>query len=161
MLKQNPRSRPWSSSHGSGLPVRSDTGCFRIPSSRCWFRWGAHLRSPALQTTADGNRISSKRPDEVTIWHLVARYNRLTSTHHPTRYFQGVQGDTSKQGELFGLKNIFKLHEDTLATKMAVCLVLCSSDSVLDTTFPDWESHLGRARLGISKYGWFKGEETG
>ena len=36
------------------------------------------------------------------------------------RYFQGVQGDTSKQGELFGLKNIFRLHEDTLATKMTV-----------------------------------------
>jgi len=37
-----------------------------------------------------------------------------------TRYFQGVQGDTSQQGELFGLQNIFKLHEDTLATKMAI-----------------------------------------
>ncbi|KAF9238323.1 P-loop containing nucleoside triphosphate hydrolase protein [Melanogaster broomeanus] len=31
-----------------------------------------------------------------------------------TRYFSGVQGDTSRQGELFGAKNIFKLHEDTL-----------------------------------------------
>jgi hypothetical protein len=37
-----------------------------------------------------------------------------------TRYFSGVQGDTSRQGELFGIKNIFKLHEDTLATKMAI-----------------------------------------
>ncbi|TDL26985.1 hypothetical protein BD410DRAFT_836072 [Rickenella mellea] len=37
-----------------------------------------------------------------------------------TRYFSGVQGDSSRQGELFGLKNIFKLHEDTLATKMAI-----------------------------------------
>ncbi|KAH7924359.1 hypothetical protein BV22DRAFT_517474 [Leucogyrophana mollusca] len=37
-----------------------------------------------------------------------------------TRYFQGVQGDTSRQGELFGVKNIFRLHEDTLATKMAI-----------------------------------------
>jgi len=38
-----------------------------------------------------------------------------------TRYFEGVQGDNSKQGELFGINNIFKLHEDKLATKMAVC----------------------------------------
>ena len=37
-----------------------------------------------------------------------------------TRYFEGVQGDKGKQGELFGVKNIFKLHEDTLATKQAV-----------------------------------------
>ncbi|KAL4077447.1 P-loop containing nucleoside triphosphate hydrolase protein [Scleroderma citrinum] len=37
-----------------------------------------------------------------------------------TRYFAGVQGDTSRQGELFGIKNIFRLHEDTLATKMAI-----------------------------------------
>jgi hypothetical protein len=36
------------------------------------------------------------------------------------RYFEGVQGDTKNQGELFGIKNIFKLHEDTLATKLAV-----------------------------------------
>ncbi|KAF8904775.1 P-loop containing nucleoside triphosphate hydrolase protein [Gymnopilus junonius] len=37
-----------------------------------------------------------------------------------TRYFEGVQGDTGKQGELFGINNIFKLHEDKLATKMAI-----------------------------------------
>ncbi|KAI0085593.1 P-loop containing nucleoside triphosphate hydrolase protein [Irpex rosettiformis] len=37
-----------------------------------------------------------------------------------TRYFEGVQGDKTKQGELFGIKNIFKLHEETLATKMAI-----------------------------------------
>ncbi|CCM04135.1 uncharacterized protein FIBRA_06297 [Fibroporia radiculosa] len=37
-----------------------------------------------------------------------------------TRYFEGVQGEKSKQGELFGLKNIFTLHESALATKKAV-----------------------------------------
>lgn len=37
-----------------------------------------------------------------------------------TRYFEGVQGDKGRQGELFGIQNIFKLHEDTLATKMAI-----------------------------------------
>ncbi|KAL0952740.1 hypothetical protein HGRIS_006971 [Hohenbuehelia grisea] len=37
-----------------------------------------------------------------------------------TRYFEGVQGDTQKQGELFGIQNIFRLHEGTLATKMAI-----------------------------------------
>jgi hypothetical protein len=36
------------------------------------------------------------------------------------RYFEGIQGDNTKKGELFGIENIFKLHEDTLATKMAV-----------------------------------------
>lgn len=42
-------------------------------------------------------------------------------THQPhLRYFEGVQGDKHKQGELFGIQNIFKLHEHTLATKMAV-----------------------------------------
>ncbi|KAI0717768.1 P-loop containing nucleoside triphosphate hydrolase protein [Cerioporus squamosus] len=37
-----------------------------------------------------------------------------------TRYFEGVQGDKSKQGELFGIRNIFQLHEHTYATKMAI-----------------------------------------
>jgi hypothetical protein len=36
------------------------------------------------------------------------------------RYFEGIQGDTAKKGELFGIENIFKLHEDKLATKMTV-----------------------------------------
>ena len=41
--------------------------------------------------------------------------------HYPMcRYFKGVQGDNAKQGELFGIANIFKLHEDQLATKMVV-----------------------------------------
>ncbi|KAF8890663.1 P-loop containing nucleoside triphosphate hydrolase protein [Infundibulicybe gibba] len=37
-----------------------------------------------------------------------------------TRYFEGIQGDVAKKGELFGIENIFKLHENKLATKMAV-----------------------------------------
>ncbi|KAG7087576.1 hypothetical protein E1B28_013530 [Marasmius oreades] len=37
-----------------------------------------------------------------------------------TRYFTGVQGDTKKKGELFGLKNIFKLHENSSSTKVAI-----------------------------------------
>ncbi|EPQ55744.1 hypothetical protein GLOTRDRAFT_115984 [Gloeophyllum trabeum ATCC 11539] len=37
-----------------------------------------------------------------------------------TRYFEGVQNDKARQGELFGLENIFKLQEDSLATKMAI-----------------------------------------
>jgi len=40
------------------------------------------------------------------------------------RYFEGIQGDNAKKGELFGINNIFKLHEDKLATKMAVCTFL-------------------------------------
>ncbi|PCH43012.1 hypothetical protein WOLCODRAFT_144325 [Wolfiporia cocos MD-104 SS10] len=37
-----------------------------------------------------------------------------------TRYFEGVQGEKRQQGELFGIKNIFTLHEGALATKQAV-----------------------------------------
>ncbi|KAJ7777535.1 RAD26-like SNF2 family DNA-dependent ATPase [Mycena maculata] len=37
-----------------------------------------------------------------------------------TRYFEGVQGEKGKQGELFGLNNMFKLHEGGLATKAAI-----------------------------------------
>ncbi|KAG8792318.1 hypothetical protein FRC12_006504 [Ceratobasidium sp. 428] len=37
-----------------------------------------------------------------------------------TRYFEGVQGSKTHQGELFGLKNIFRLHETALATKMTI-----------------------------------------
>ncbi|EIN05836.1 hypothetical protein PUNSTDRAFT_145742 [Punctularia strigosozonata HHB-11173 SS5] len=37
-----------------------------------------------------------------------------------TRYFEGIQGDPTRKGELFGIKNIFTLHEDTLATKKAI-----------------------------------------
>lgn len=37
-----------------------------------------------------------------------------------TRYFEGVQGDKSRQGELFGIKNIFGLAEGEVRTKMAV-----------------------------------------
>ena len=38
-----------------------------------------------------------------------------------------MQGDNAKQGELFGINNIFTLHEDKLATKMAVCPPICIS----------------------------------
>ncbi|KIJ36395.1 hypothetical protein M422DRAFT_179431 [Sphaerobolus stellatus SS14] len=39
---------------------------------------------------------------------------------HQTRYFEGVQGDKTKQGELFGIKNIFKLDESGAATKATI-----------------------------------------
>lgn len=46
----------------------------------------------------------------------------MVQHHKPcARYFEGIQGDNVKKGELFGIENIFKLHEDKLATKMAVC----------------------------------------
>ena len=48
-------------------------------------------------------------------------------THdNPNRYFAGVQGDKSKQGELFGLKNIFTLDESGTATKHTVRLIRLS-----------------------------------
>jgi hypothetical protein len=57
-----------------------------------------------------------------------------------TRYFSGVSGDKKRQGELFGLKNIFALHEDTWSTKMAVrrpslfpMVVMC----VVDKSYAD------------------------
>lgn len=37
-----------------------------------------------------------------------------------TRYFSAVQGDKNRQGELFGIKNIFKLNEAGLPTKHTV-----------------------------------------
>ncbi|TEB22485.1 hypothetical protein FA13DRAFT_1641399 [Coprinellus micaceus] len=37
-----------------------------------------------------------------------------------TRYFDGVQGDTTKRGELFGLENIFSLQEDKMPTKFII-----------------------------------------
>lgn len=37
-----------------------------------------------------------------------------------TRYFTAVQGDKKRQGELFGIKNIFKLNEAELPTKHTV-----------------------------------------
>ena len=56
-----------------------------------------------------------------------------------TRYFEGVQGDNSQRGELFGLENIFKLHEDKIATKVVVSILVdgllpaeCLNTSYLD-----------------------------
>ena len=46
--------------------------------------------------------------------------SKLRSIVPKRRYFEGVQGDKGKQGELFGIKNIFTLHENTLATKTVV-----------------------------------------
>jgi len=52
---------------------------------------------------------------------LIPAYITNPDARH--RYFEGVQSDKERQGELFGLQNIFKFHKDTLSTKMAVgCL---------------------------------------
>ncbi|PPQ63446.1 hypothetical protein CVT24_004978 [Panaeolus cyanescens] len=37
-----------------------------------------------------------------------------------TRYFEGIQGDNQNRGELFGIENIFKLHEGPVTTKIAI-----------------------------------------
>ncbi|KAJ3995991.1 RAD26-like SNF2 family DNA-dependent ATPase [Lentinula boryana] len=37
-----------------------------------------------------------------------------------TRYFEGVKNDPQKRGELFGLKNIFRLDEKKIATKSSI-----------------------------------------
>lgn len=42
------------------------------------------------------------------------------------RYFSGVSGDKQRQGELFGLKNIFKLEDQEMKTKIAVSRFLSS-----------------------------------
>ena len=47
-------------------------------------------------------------------------WNLISFLVNEFRYFHGVQNDPAKRGELFGIENIFTLHEDTLATKMAV-----------------------------------------
>lgn len=46
-----------------------------------------------------------------------------------------MQGDTKRQGELFGIKNIFRLHEDTLSTKTAVSIRDCKYTSEMTTAF--------------------------
>ena len=57
-----------------------------------------------------------------------------------TRYFSGVSGDKKRQGELFGLKNIFALHEENWSTKMAVrhpSLFSIAVKCVVDRNFAD------------------------
>ncbi|CAK5270975.1 unnamed protein product [Mycena citricolor] len=82
-----------------------------------------------------------------------------------TRYFAGVQGDKSKQGELFGLENIFKLHEGTLATKTTIEKAHLTE---LDWALGSMEMPAGRRPAEISvvdiekrtrdsEYGEFKG----
>jgi hypothetical protein len=39
-----------------------------------------------------------------------------------TRYFEGVQGSKSHQGELFGLKNIFR-RVSSIASMKGICLI--------------------------------------
>ncbi|KAH9922295.1 P-loop containing nucleoside triphosphate hydrolase protein [Epithele typhae] len=65
-----------------------------------------------------------------------------------TRYFEGVQGDKSKQGELFGIKNIFKLHERTLATKLAI---ESANVSDLDWAFAYMGAHGGAGAGATAK----------
>lgn len=76
------------------------------------------------------------------------------------RYFEGIQGDNSKKGELFGIENIFKLHEDKLATKMAVCAGLSGIPCepviyfvVFKRIWIDREGQSGGAGLGTGEYG--------
>ena len=80
--------------------------------------------------------------------------------HYPMcRYFKGVQGDNAKQGELFGIANIFKLHEDQLATKMVVWSFLeffmspCMTNQDYCIFGSDWEGQSSRTWLGFGQYG--------
>ncbi|KZP30044.1 hypothetical protein FIBSPDRAFT_884345 [Athelia psychrophila] len=57
-----------------------------------------------------------------------------------TRYFEGVQNDKSRQGELFGIKNIFKLHEGVLTTKETVQRIEKANISELDWAMANMES---------------------
>jgi hypothetical protein len=69
------------------------------------------------------------------------------------RYFEGIQGDTAKKGELFGIENIFKLHEDKLATKTAVRLLSrCVGNAGL-TCRIDRKGKSCRTGLGTCAYG--------
>ncbi|KAI0789173.1 P-loop containing nucleoside triphosphate hydrolase protein [Abortiporus biennis] len=64
-----------------------------------------------------------------------------------TRYFEGVQGDTDRKGELFGIKNLFKLHEDTLATKMAIEKATLGD---LDWALANMDGKLKKPTAGVS-----------
>ena len=78
----------------------------------------------------------------MSIANLLKLSNRGYEASVQTRYFEGVQGSKTHQGELFGLKNLFRcvgpyslkdlqaenvcsprLHETALATKMTVVAV--------------------------------------
>lgn len=83
-----------------------------------------------------------------------------------SRYFEGVHGEKGKEGELFGIKNIFKLHEDTLATKMAVSPLSFPSRGTkvlrrigLINVIVDRKGYHDGSGLGPGEYGW-KTEET-
>ena len=68
-----------------------------------------------------------------------------------TRYFDGVQGDKARQGELFGINNIFKLHEDTLATKQAVRLTLSQTLILASQRYPRSSGPTSRISIGHSR----------
>ncbi|KAF8750146.1 SNF2 family N-terminal domain [Rhizoctonia solani] len=67
-----------------------------------------------------------------------------------TRYFEGVQGSKSHQGELFGLKNIFKLHETALATKMIVRLFFLALMYVIDPCCSDRKANLAEMNWALA-----------
>lgn len=73
-----------------------------------------------------------------------------------TRYFEGVHGEKGKEGELFGIKNIFKLHEDTLATKMAIERATMMD---LDWALANMDGKLKKPTKGVSSE-WIKEAET-
>ena len=72
-----------------------------------------------------------------------------------TRYFAGVPGDKKKQGELFGLKNIFTLHENTSSTKIAVghSLGIMYFSSVTDDVTADRTRKYREFGLGTCAHG--------
>jgi len=78
-----------------------------------------------------------------------------------TRYFTGVQGDKTQQGELFGIKNIFALHEQgQMTTKMAVSTGIFSVvNERLMFSETDRRSKYETNGLGSRKYGIWPEEE--
>jgi hypothetical protein len=72
-----------------------------------------------------------------------------------TRYFSGVSGDKKRQGELFGMKNIFTLHEDTWSTKRAVrkSTMAAGVTCVVDIGIADRTSQHRQSGLGSCAHG--------
>ncbi|PPQ68987.1 hypothetical protein CVT25_009172 [Psilocybe cyanescens] len=78
-----------------------------------------------------------------------------------TRYFEGVQGDNAKKGELFGLENIFKLQQDKVATQM---VIENAHIAELDWALANMEKQRGKKNSTnelVEAAGQFKDEDTG
>lgn len=83
---------------------------------------------PAVQATTDGDWL--RRICANPVCRLIVSSNSILTI---SRYFEGVK-NSAKRGELFGVKNIFRLQHDRLATKNTVGLILLRTVQVAEAS---------------------------